>query len=356
MSAPGADRRSVRVGSRTIGPGEPTYVVAEMSGNHGGRLERALAMIDAAAQAGADAVKIQVYRPDTITLDSDKPDFRIATDNAWAEHRTLHQLYQAAHTPWEWLSELFARAGRRGIALFGSVFDHSSVAALECFDPPAYKIAAPEICDLPLLRTVAATGKPVLLSTGLASLADLATAVDVLVAHGAGGIVLLKCSTAYPAPEDEINLRTIPNLAETFACPAGFSDHTLGMGVALAAVALGAQVIEKHFTLDDEDTVDGFFSLQADAFAAMIAEIHRAGRALGQVEYSVTPAARANAQGRRSLYVAAPIAAGERFTAENVKSVRPGYGMDTRYYDIVLGRRATRNLAVGDRLSWDVVG
>ncbi|MFW5698799.1 MAG: N-acetylneuraminate synthase family protein, partial [Planctomycetota bacterium] len=229
-------------------------------------------------------------------------------------------------------------------------------AALERFDPPAYKIAAPEICDLPLLRTVAATGKPVLLSTGLASLTDLATAVALLERHGAGGIVLLKCSTAYPAPEDEINLRTIPNLAETFACPAGFSDHTLGIGVALAAIGLGARVIEKHFTLDDEDTVDGFFSLQVDALAAMITEIHRAERALGRVDHSLTPGARANAQGRRSLYVSAPIAAGETLTPENIRSVRPGHGLDTRYYDIVLGRTAACDLEEGDRLSWDVVG
>ncbi|MFW5829520.1 MAG: pseudaminic acid synthase [Planctomycetota bacterium] len=357
MSVPGTDAvPQVMIGDRPIGPGRPTWLVAEMSGNHGGSLDRALAMVDAVAAAGADAVKIQVYRPDTITLDSDRPDFRIAADNAWAGHRTLYQLYEEAHTPWEWLPALFRRAAEHGLPIFGSVFDETSVDALEELQVPAYKIAAPEICDRPLLQRVAATGKPVLVSTGVATLADVAQAYELLMQEGAGGVVLLKCSTAYPAPPEEINLRTIPHMQQAFSCPVGFSDHTLGIGIALAAIGLGATVIEKHVKLADAPpAVDDFFSLTTAQFAILVEESRRVQRALGTVDYSITPSSRANAAGRRSLYVAAPIAAGAPFTVHNIRSVRPGHGLDTRYRDIVLGRRAARDLAPGERLAWDVI-
>ena len=350
------DHSPIEIGRSCVGFGEPTWMVAEVSGNHGGSLERAKTMLRAAAEAGADAVKIQVYRPDTITLPSDKPDFRIDRQNAWASYRTMYELYESAHTPYEWLPELFECASVHGIDLFGSVFDDSAVDALEQFDVAAYKVAAPEVCDLPLLRKIASTGKPVLLSTGVATLEDIARAIDTLRSHGAGGIVLLKCSTAYPAPEDEVNLRTIPNMAETFGCPAGFSDHTIGTSIPIAAVSLGADAIEKHIKLADEDeTVDSFFSLTIEEFGSMVKEVRRVERALGKVEYRLTPSVQDNAKGRRSLYVSAPIDKGGAFSRENIKSVRPGHGLATAYYDIVLGRRAATDLEVGDRLSWEVI-
>lgn len=346
----------IQIGERQIGAGQPAYVIAELSGNHGGRLQTALAFLQAAQQAGADAVKIQVYTPDTITLNCDKPDFRIDADNSWAAHRTLFELYDYAHTPWEWLPTLFEEAKRLGIELFGSVFDPSSVDLLEQLGARAYKIASPEIVDTGLLARVAATGKPVIVSTGVASLSDIDQAVACLRQHGCEQLALLKCTTAYPTPPPEVNLATMAHMAELYQCPVGLSDHTIGIGVAVAAAALGAHLIEKHIKLNDEDnTVDGFFSLTAAECRVMIEEIRRAEAAIGQVSYALAESARLNARGRRSLYVCAPIKTGEPFTEANIRSVRPGYGLAPSMKTEVLGRRAACALNVGDRLSWEVI-
>lgn len=348
--------KPITIGKRQIGADEPCYVIAELSGNHGGSLERALQLLRAAGESGADAVKLQVYRPDTITLDCDKSDFAIPADNAWAEYRNLYGLYQYAHTPWEWLPQLFDEAERLGIELFGSVFDETSVDELEQYPVKAYKIASPEIVDMALLEKVAATGKPVIVSTGLANLGDIHEAVTCLRSNGCNDIVLLKCTTAYPTPAEEVNLRTIDNMQQTFSCYAGLSDHTIGIGVSIAAAAMGARVIEKHIKLDDgEETVDSFFSLTVEQFRNMIDEIRRAEAAIGEVKYDLTPAAEKNRHGQRSLYVSAPLKKGELFSEANIKSVRPGYGLEPKYKSMVLGRRAAIDLDVGDRLSWDVI-
>ena len=346
----------MRIGNRQIGGEHPCYLIAEMSGNHGGDIERAKEIIRQAKAAGADAVKIQVYRPDTITLNSDKEDFLIPAENAWAQYQNLYNLYEYAHTPWEWIPQLIEMAQEVDIEIFGSVFDLTSVEFMEQCGCAAYKIASPEINDIPLLRVVAATGKPVILSTGLADLADLELAVDTLRESGCEDIVLLKCTTAYPAPAEEANLRTIPNLSETFGCLSGLSDHTVGAGVPVAAVALGAVMVEKHFTLEDEErTVDSFFSLTPSEFGEMVDAIRTAEQALGGVVYGLTQEAVKNRQGRRSLYISAPIKAGERFSKKNIKSVRPGYGLSPKYYDQALEMRAARDLQVGERLVWDVM-
>jgi len=348
--------KNIKIGDINIGTNEPTYIIAELSGNHGGKIEKAIEMLYAAHKAGANSIKIQVYRPDTITLNSDKPDFAIAKDNAWADYKNLYNLYEYAHTPWEWLPILFEHAQKLGIELFGSVFDESSVDELEKYPVKAYKIASPEIVDLALLEKVAKTGKPVIVSTGLANIGDIYTAVSHLKAHGCNEIILLKCTTAYPTPPEEVNLSTIANLQETFSCHAGLSDHTMGIGVSIAAVAMGATVIEKHIKLADNiDTVDSFFSLTIEEFQQLIVEIRRAEKAVGKVHYDLTPAASLNKNGRRSLYVSADIKQGELFTEQNIKSVRPGFGLPTQYKSIILGRKATRDLTLGDRLTWDVI-
>ncbi|WP_076410837.1 pseudaminic acid synthase [Shewanella sp. UCD-KL12] len=348
--------QKVTIGERLVGSGEPAYIIAELSGNHGGSLDKALELLRAGASTGADAIKLQVYRPDTITLNVSHGDFAIPKDNAWADYKNLYNLYEYAHTPWEWLPELFAEAEKLGVELFGSVFDDSSVDELELFPVKAYKIASPEIVDLGLLKKVASTGKPVIVSTGLASLIDVARAVDCLSEFGCEEIILLKCTTAYPTPPEEVNLKTVQNLQQTFNCPVGLSDHTVGIGVPIAAVTLGASVIEKHIKLDDgEETVDSFFSLTIEEFKNMITEIRRAEVAVGKVEYSLTPEAAKNCNGRRSLYVSKSIKAGEVLTELNIRSVRPGYGLSPKYLPLVLGRKASQDLQTGDRLSWEVI-
>jgi pseudaminic acid synthase len=348
--------QDIQIGNKTIGSNHPPFLIAELSGNHAGKLEKAIALIEAAAEAGADAIKLQVYRPDTITLNSDKDDFKIYKGNKWESYSTLYGLYEYAYTPWEWLPELFAVANRLNVALFGSVFDESSVDELEKFNVPAYKIASPEVFDIGLLIKVAQTGKPVIISTGLAALGDMDLAIQTLREHGCQDIVILKCTTAYPTPYNQVDLRTIPNLQETFHCHVGLSDHTLGITVPIAAVALGAKVIEKHIKLDDEsESVDSFFSLTIAQFKNMMEAVNDAFQALGQVSYDLTPESKKNRMGKRSLYVSADIKQGEEFTEENVKSVRPGHGLHTKYKPEVLGKKARKDLTLGDRLSWDVI-
>jgi len=347
---------SIKIGKKRIGKNERTFVIAELSGNHGGDINKAVELIRTAHEAGADAVKLQVYRPDTITLNTSNGDFNIADDNAWADYKNLYELYEYAHTPWEWLPKLFSEADKLGIELFGSVFDETSVDELEKFSVKAYKIASPEIVDMALLAKVAKTGKPVIVSTGLADIGDIYTAISCLRNNGCTDIVLLKCTTAYPTPPEEVNLKTVLNLEETFQCQVGLSDHTMGIGIAIAGVAMGASVIEKHIKLDDGvETVDSFFSLTVADFQTMIIEIRRAKKAIGEVNYDLTPEAIKNQHGRRSLYVSAPIKQGEIFSEVNIKSVRPGYGLEPKYKSIILGRKAAVDLNIGSRLSWDVI-
>ncbi len=348
--------KTISIGDKKIGDGENAYVIAELSGNHGGSLEKCIRLLHAACDTGADAIKLQAYRPDTITLKSDKDDFLIAKDNAWAAYNNLFELYEQAHTPWEWFPTLFEEAGKRGVELFGSVFDETSVDELEKYPCKAYKIASPEIVDMGLIQKVAKTGKPVIVSTGLAYIEDIENAVKWLRDAGCDEIVLLKCTSAYPTPPDEVHLKTIKDLEEKFGCYAGLSDHTTGIGVSVGAVALGAKVIEKHVMLDDEEeTVDSFFSLSPEEFKQMITEIRCVEKAVGRVFYELSAAAEKNRSGRRSLYVSAKVGKGEKFTEDNIKSVRPSYGLAPRYKPEIIGKKARVDLDIGDRLSWDVI-
>lgn len=343
----------VRIGNALLGADHPTFVVAEMSGNHGGSLARALEIVQAAARAGADAIKLQTYTADTITLKSDDEDFRLPS-GPWAAHANLWDLYDKAHTPWDWHEPIFREARALGLEVFSSPFDESAVDLLERLGVPAYKIASPEITHIPLLEKVARTGKPVILSSGIAALEDLELALSTLRGAGAREIVLLKCTTAYPAPPEESNLRTIPDIIQRFGVLSGLSDHSIGTGVPVAAVALGASMIEKHFTLDGgEETVDSFFSSGELEFSRLVKDIRLVDQALGRICYEITPSALSSMRGRRSLYVSALIREGEAFTPANVKCVRPAFGLHPRHYNEVLGRTAARDLPAGERLRWE---
>lgn len=346
----------IRIGNHTLGPGCPTFIVAEMSGNHGGSLGCAIEIVRAAKRAGADAVKLQTYTADTITLKCDRDDFRIPDGTPWADHSTLWDLYDKAHTPWEWHEEIFREARGLGLEVFSSPFDASAVELLEVLDAPAYKIASPEITDIPLLERVARTGKPIIISTGIANLADVEVALATLRRAGAHEIIVLKCTSAYPAPLEEANLRTITDMVTRFDVLSGLSDHTLSTVTAVASVALGASLIEKHFMLaGGKETVDSFFSLGENEFAGLVKDVRLAEKTLGRVCYEITPSALPSLRGRRSLYVVAEIKAGERITEANVKSVRPSFGLHPRHFREILGRRALRDLQFGDRFSWDMV-
>jgi len=346
----------VRINGRIVGPGHPPYLVAELSANHHQRLEHAIAMVHAAKKAGADAIKLQTYTPDTMTIDSETDYFALPSDNTWAGRR-LYELYQEAYTPWEWHAELKRVANDLGLDLFSTPFDESAVDFLDSLDVPAYKIASFEVVDLPLLRAVAAKGKPVIMSTGMASLAEIDEAVRTLREADAHEVILLKCTSAYPAPPTEMNLATIPHLAAAFDVPVGLSDHTLGSAVAVAAVALGACVIEKHFTLSrQEKGPDSAFSMEPDEFREMAAAVRVAEAALGSVSYSVTAHEESNARLRRSLFVVADVKAGEPFTGSNVRSIRPGHGLSPRHLPDVLGRVAIRDVRRGTPLTWDLIG
>ena len=345
----------VTIAGRKIGQAHPPYVIAEMSGNHNGDIARAMRLIDAAAEAGADAVKLQTYTADTITIDHDGPGFRLE-GGLWAG-RTLHDLYREAHTPWEWHAPLFEHARRRGIAIFSSPFDPTAIELLESLDAPAYKIASFELIDLPLIQRAARTGKPLVMSTGLATLGEIEEAVAAARAAGAAQILLLHCTSAYPTPPEEANLRTIRHMADGFAVPVGLSDHTMGIAVPVAAVALCAVAIEKHFTLARADGgPDSAFSLEASELKDMVAACRTAWAALGQVDYGVSPGEGGGRFVRRSLYVVEDIAAGAPLTAKNVRSIRPGFGLLPKHLPDVLGRPATRALKRGEPLDWTMVG
>ena len=343
-----------KIAGRKIGPSHPPFVICELSGNHNGSLDRALTMIDAAAETGCDAIKLQTYTADTLTLDCDGPGFRIEA-GPWAG-RTLHDLYAEAFTPYDWHAALFERARQRGVTLFSTPFDETAVELLEGLDAPAYKIASFEAVDLPLIVRVARCGKPMIISTGLASLAEMEEALRTAQTNGAAGVALLHCVSAYPAPIDEANVRTVPDLARRFGVVTGLSDHTPGTAAAVAAVALGAAIIEKHFTLARADGgPDAAFSLEPAEFAALTRDCKAAWSALGSATYDELGSERAAAGHRRSLYVAAAVKAGEALTAANIRSVRPGYGLAPKHLPDILGRRAARDLAFGEPLDWSMV-
>ncbi len=346
----------MEISGRRIGPGARVYVIAELSANHGQDMDEAIRLVRAAAAAGADAVKLQTYTPDTITIDSDAEWFRIQSGTAW-DGRTLHDLYAEAYTPWEWHARLQGEAREHGMVLFSSPFDLTAVDFLEDLGVPAYKIASFEIVDVGLVERVARTGKPMIMSTGMATLAEITEAVDVARASGATDLVLLKCTSAYPAPPEEANLRTIPHMAAAFGVPVGLSDHTLGIGVPVTAVALGAVMIEKHFTLSRAvPGPDSGFSLEPEEFAAMVRQVRVAEQALGVVSYAPTEREVRSRALRRSLFSVADIRAGEPFTAANVRSIRPGHGLHTRFLPEVLERIAAADIPRGTPIAWDLVG
>lgn len=343
----------LEIAGRRIGPGEPTYIVAEMSANHGQDFDRAASILRAAKEAGADAVKLQTYTADTLTIDNDGPSFRIGEGTLW-EGRTLYDLYGEAYTPWDWQPKLKRLADDLGIDFFSTPFDPTAVDFLEEMDVPAHKIASFEIVDLALVRRIAQTGKPIIMSTGMATLGEIEDAVTTVRSAGRGGLALLQCTSAYPAPPEEMNLHTLPHLREAFSVVTGLSDHTLGIAVPVAAVALGASIVEKHFTLSrSEPGPDSAFSLEPQEFADMVAAIRTAEKAVGRVHYGVGERESASRLFRRSLFVVRDVRAGEPFTAENIRSIRPGNGLAPKFLPQVLGRRAAVDLTRGTPLAWE---
>lgn len=342
----------MQIAHQSIGPTQPPYVIAELSANHNGNLERALAIMTAAKEAGASAVKLQTYRPDTITLKSDRPEFQIH-GGLWDGH-SLYDLYEWAHTPWEWHQALFAKGRELGLTVFSSPFDFSAVDLLESLDCPAYKIASFELVDLPLIRYAAQTGKPLIMSTGMANEAEIAAAVEMALKHGNGQLALLHCVSGYPAPAAEYNLRVIPMLRQRFGIEVGLSDHTLGSATAIAATALGATLIEKHFTLARADGgPDCAFSMEPAELAELVASVNTAQAALGVADYQLTPSEQGNRAFRRSLYLVKNIATGERLTEAHIKSVRPALGLPPADYDRLLGKRVTRDMSANQPLDWE---
>lgn len=344
----------MRIADRPIGPGHPAYVIAEVSANHNGDLNAALKLVDVASTAGADAVKLQTYKPDTITLDSDGPEFRIQ-GGLW-DGRRLYDLYEEAHTPWDWHPALFEHARKTGITIFSSPFDTTAVDLLEDLGAPAYKIASFEAVDLPLIRYVAATGKPMIISTGMADAEEIAEAIEAARDGGCRELAILHCVSGYPAPAADYNLRTISDMIARFDLVTGLSDHTLDNTTAIAAVALGASIIEKHITLDrSAGGPDDSFSLEPAELAQLVAGTRTAWEALGRVDYGRKSSEMGNVIFRRSLYFVVDLPAGAVIGPEAVRSVRPGYGLAPKHLDQVLGRRITRAVCANTAVSWDVL-
>ena len=342
--------KSIRIGDREIGADSPVYVVAEMSANHNQDFDQAVQLIKAAKEAGADAIKLQTYTPDTITIDCDNEYFRIGKGTIW-EGRTLYDLYKEAYTPWEWQPKLKEIANGLGMDLFSSPFDKTAVDFLEKMDVPAYKIASFELVDIPLIHYVARTGKPIIMSTGMATLAEIDEAVTAAREAGCNEIALLKCTSAYPADAAEMNLRTIPHMAEAFGVPVGLSDHTLDIAVPVTAVALGSCIIEKHFTLSRSiPGPDAAFSLEPHEFKVMVESIRITEKAIGKVSYRRTEKEKDSLVFRRSLFVTKDMSAGEFFTEENIRSIRPGYGLHTHFQKDIIGLKAAENIPAGTPL------
>jgi pseudaminic acid synthase len=345
------------IAGREVGQGRPPFIIAEMSGNHNQSLERALEIVEAAAKTGAHALKIQTYTPATMTLDLDEREFHISDPKSLWSGTSLYKLYGQAYTPWEWHQAIFDRARELGIIAFSTPFDDTSVDFLESLDVPCYKIASFENTDLPLIRRVAATGKPLIISTGMASVAELDETVRAAREAGCRDLVLLKCTSTYPATAANTNILTIPHLRELFGCEVGLSDHTMGVGVSVASVALGASVIEKHFTLNRADGgVDSSFSMEPGEMAQLVVETERAWQALGQVSYGITEAEKPSLVFRRSIYIAQDMKAGEVFTRANLRCVRPGMGLPPKFHDMLLGRSVKQDVKKGTPMGWDLLG
>ena len=343
------------INQRSIGSGKSVYIIAELSANHNHDFNQAVKLIHAAKEAGADAVKLQTYTPDTLTINCENKYFKIGEGTIW-EGKNLYSLYQEAYTPWEWQPDLKKIANDLGMDLFSTPFDFSSVDFLEKMNVPTYKIASFEIVDIPLIQKIARSGKPIIMSTGMASLAEIEEAVDAIRNEGNDQIALLKCTSAYPALPEDINLKTIPDMAKKFNVPVGISDHTLGITVPIAAVALGACIVEKHFTLSRKNPgPDSSFSLEPHEFRTMVDSIRETEKALGTVNYSVTEHEKASRVFRRSLFAVDDIVEGEIFTEKNIRSIRPGYGLPPKYFHDILGKKAKENISRGTPLHWDLI-
>lgn len=349
--------KDFQIGGRHVGSDHPPFVIAEMSGNHNQSLKRALDIIEAAAKAGAHAVKLQTYTADTMTLDMKQGEFCISDPNSLWAGRNLYSLYDEAHTPWEWHEPLFERARELGMIAFSTPFDESAVDFLESLNVPCYKIASFENTDIPLIRKAASTGKPLIISTGMATVAELDETVRAARDAGCVDLVLLKCTSTYPATPEATNVRTIPHMRELFGCQVGLSDHTMGCGASVAAVALGATVVEKHFTLSRADGgVDSAFSMEPAELQQLVIETERAWQSLGQVRYGVQSAAEGRSMTfRRSLYVVQDVASGQPLTLANVRAIRPGFGLSAQFLPHVLGRAARRDIKRGTALNWDLL-
>lgn len=346
----------IKIGHKKIGKHTKPFIIAEMSGNHNQSLERALHLVDLAAEAGVDALKLQTYKPDTITLDVHKGEFFIQDDSNLWKGNSLYNLYKEAHTPWEWHEAIFNRAKEHNLLAFSSPFDETAVDFLETLNVPAYKIASFENVDIPLIRKVARTGKPIIISTGMASAAELDEAVKAVRAEGNHQIILLKCTSTYPATPKNSNLLTIPHMRELFETEIGLSDHTMGIGVSVAAVTLGATVIEKHFTTSRaEGGVDAAFSMEPHELKMLVEETERAWNSLGKIQYGPTSAEKDSTKFRRSLYIGEDLQAGDILTKENVRNIRPGLGLPTKYYDIVIGKPIKQDVKKGTPLSWELL-
>jgi len=342
--------------NKTISLNSEPFIIAEMSGNHNQSLDRALEIVEAAAKSGAHGLKLQTYTPDTMTLDLNEGEFFISDDKSLWKGQSLYSLYQKAYTPWEWHKPIFKRARELGLIAFSTAFDETAVDFLETLDVPCYKIASFENTDLPLIQKIAATGKPIIMSTGMATVAELDESVRAAREAGCKDLVLLKCTSTYPASPENSNLLTIPHMRELFNCDVGLSDHTMGIGVAVAAVALGATVIEKHFTLSRKDGgVDSAFSLEPHEMKALVEETKRAWQAMGKINYGPTKAEKKSIRFRRSLYVTQDLQAGDVLTKENVRSIRPGHGLSPKYLDMVLGKSVTKDVKRGTPLKWELL-
>ena len=346
----------INISDKKIGKSCKPFIIAEMSGNHNKSLERALAIVEAAAEAGVHAIKLQTYTPDTMTIDKDDGEFFIKDKNSLWNGTSLYRLYQQAYTPWEWHKPIFQRCNELGLIGFSTPFDSTAVDFLEELNVPCYKIASFENIDLPLLKKVASTKKPVIISTGMASIAEMDEAVSTLKNNGCNDIVLLKCTSSYPATPENSNILTIPHMRNLFNCEVGLSDHTLGIGAAIASVALGATVIEKHFTLSRaEGGVDSVFSMEPEEMRSLVVESERAWLALGNISYGVSEAEKASLIFRRSLYITRDLKKDEVLTEKNMQSIRPGIGLAPKFYDVVLGKKVNKVVSRGTPLSWDLI-
>ncbi|WP_205508559.1 pseudaminic acid synthase [Longitalea arenae] len=349
--------QDIKIGNTIIGESHKPFIIAEMSGNHNQSLDKALSIIDAAAATGAHAIKLQTYTADSLTIDVSHNEFFISDPTSLWKGRNLYELYQEAHTPWNWHKALFDRAKEKGIICFSTPFDDAAVDLLESLGAPAYKIASFENNHLPLLKRVARTGKPVIMSTGISTLADIEIAVKTLKDNGCRDLVLLKCTSTYPATPENTNVVTIPHMAEMFNCHVGLSDHTLGIGVSVASVALGARVIEKHFTISRaEGGVDSAFSMEPQEFKMLVEETERAFLGLGKVTYGILEDEKKSLTFKRSIYIVEDMKAGDTFSSHNIRIIRPGLGMAPRYFETVLGKSVNKDVKKGTALTFDLIG